>query len=123
MSELFKISSRNPNDVTGGGGCLCSETSLADCEPPYIVFYGQTLDNPLSPTPVLCHRCALAGVKGCEGEAVAGGEPIDVTGVELTQAEIDHQEDEKQEAALHELEDADVVQVSEATSVDAIPEI
>lgn len=80
MSETFTISSENPNDNVGGGGCLCAESKQQDCEPPYVIFFAQSFDNHLSPNVVGCHRCIVAAAEALQNEALAAGEPvIDVT--------------------------------------------
>jgi hypothetical protein len=127
MSELFEVSSVNPNHVSGGGGCLCSETTDIDCKPPYVIFYGQSLENPQSPHAVACQRCIDAAAKALQGETLTAGEVvIDSTGYEVT-------EEEAQENSLHEFEvrvqrrieeDSEVLeQLAGSTAGDDIPEV
>lgn len=54
----FTISSTNPNNGIGGGGCMCSETANPDQEGPYAIFPGTEMDSGLSPHAVLCVGCA-----------------------------------------------------------------
>lgn len=56
--DHFMISTTNPNERSGGGGCLCSEAKIADAKGPFIVFHGVETDNPFSPYAVLCADCA-----------------------------------------------------------------
>lgn len=83
-AERFKIVGVNPNDATGGKGCLCSETQNVDCQGPFAVFEVPEMDSPLSPFPVLCVSCAEAVVKrAVDGDILAGGEPVESTAIEL----------------------------------------
>jgi hypothetical protein len=74
MSQNFHIVEINPNDNTGGGGCLCSETKDTDCKPPYAVFYTQEMASNLSPHAVVCATCLNAATKALDGEVQAGGQ-------------------------------------------------
>ena len=56
--QLFKITDENPNRSFGHGGCLCDETLVPDCKPPYAVFYNAEMYNPQAPHAVLCQHCA-----------------------------------------------------------------
>ena len=54
----------NPNESTGGAGCLCSETQITDTKGPFVVFFGDSeMDSAVSPVPVLCAGCARSAVK------------------------------------------------------------
>ena len=54
----------NPNESTGGAGCLCSETQITDTKGPFVVFFGDNeMDSAVSPVPVLCAGCARSAVK------------------------------------------------------------
>lgn len=64
----------NPNDVSGGGGCMCDPLKQIDCKPPYIVFPASDMASDISPHVVLCLGCAEYAVKLGHGEIVAGGE-------------------------------------------------
>ncbi len=66
MSQHFNITEHNPNDDVGGGGCLCSDTKVADCQPPYAVFYATETDSGLSPHVVACYTCLAAATDACE---------------------------------------------------------
>lgn len=80
--DHFMISATNPNERSGGGGCLCSPAKLADARGPYIVFTGVETDSAFSPYAVLCADCACnaackAGVtQGVHG-ALSEPEPVD----------------------------------------------
>lgn len=54
---LFKLSDSNPNDLTGGGGCICAETKQTDCKAPFIVCYGNEMFSVQSPHVVACANC------------------------------------------------------------------
>lgn len=90
-AQRFKIVGVNPNESTGGGGCLCSETRNPDCEGPFAVFEVPEMDSNVSPFPVLCLGCAKAVVNIAEtGETLAGGEPaIEAEAVEEESLEDD----------------------------------
>lgn len=55
---MWKVVEVNPNDVTGGSGCLCDEVEGRDTKGPFVAFISQDMDSNLSPTPVLCAGCA-----------------------------------------------------------------
>lgn len=77
MSERFQVVDINPNQTTGGGGCLCSETENPDCKGPFAVFPHQEMASNLSPHAVLCLPCAKAVVERAGEEVLAGGEPVE----------------------------------------------
>lgn len=60
MSERFHLSSINPNDAIGGGGCACSPSKVEDCKGPYAIFPATETDNNLSPHCVVSLGCARA---------------------------------------------------------------
>ena len=64
--ENFILSKTNPNDSTGGKGCLCSNRETADCKPPFVVFQGPKLQDRHSPFPVACQNCISQALKGME---------------------------------------------------------
>lgn len=76
MSQLFLVSEHNPNEVTGGGGCLCSgPTRGRDCTGPFVVFPATETESNLSPHSVLCFPCLEAAYgQAVSGEALAAGE-------------------------------------------------
>lgn len=80
--ELFKLSSTNPNDSIGGGGCLCHPDGKATgCEPPYVVFERSFIDQDRSPHAVASAICLRAAVKQIahKGDDIpALGEPVDM---------------------------------------------
>lgn len=71
--QEFSISSVNPNDTTGGGGCVCDARHQEDCKPPFVVFYGNEMFDHRSPHPVLCKNCLCAAMQKLEG-----GETLDI---------------------------------------------
>jgi len=86
----FKVVDFNPNESTGGAGCLCSEVATADTKGPFVVFYGDNeMDSAVSPVPVLCAGCAseayrqLSAAPPTAGEAASAlvghptGRPLD----------------------------------------------
>lgn len=73
-AERFSVSEINPNESVGGGGCLCSETSLPESEGPYVVFHHAETSSNLSPHAVVCAGCIRAAAQAIEGEALAAGE-------------------------------------------------
>lgn len=81
----FHVSSVNPNDAIGGGGCLCHPIKATDTEGPFVIFPATETDNNLSPHAVLCAGCVGACAKALEGEALSPGQGdvIDGTADEL----------------------------------------
>lgn len=76
MSERFTVSSVNPNDSVGGGGCLCSESKVEDCKPPYVIFHVTETSSNLSPHVVGCANCIQKAAQAIEtGEMLSAGEP------------------------------------------------
>lgn len=61
--KMFFVTDENPNDTTGGGGCVCDPQRQQDCKPPYAVFPGNDMENIASPHVVLSFDCALAFVR------------------------------------------------------------
>lgn len=72
--KLMFASDANPNDTTGGGGCVCSPERQIDCKPPYVLLPGNEMDGIASPHVVMCKGCAEYAVKLMEGEILAAGE-------------------------------------------------
>lgn len=72
--EQFFVTSVNPNDTCGGGGCACNPGKVSDCSPPFAVFPGNEMDNPLSPHVVVCIKCMEAAVDSAKLEVLAAGE-------------------------------------------------
>lgn len=83
---IFQVTSINPNDNTGGGGCVCDPQRQRDCKPPFAVFPGNEMDSLASPHVVICKTCAEHVVKAFQGEILAAGEPASGPGV-LTSSE------------------------------------
>ena len=81
--ENFKLSSKNPNDTTGGGGCLCHPHGkpTGACGP-YVIFHAACTDEPLSPHAVMCAGCVRAANKKViladypESEVLNAGEDV-----------------------------------------------
>ncbi len=65
MSQ-FHVSDENPNDVTGGKGCLCHPRGGDETRGPFIIFPATTTDDNLSPHAVLCEHCTLASFSKAE---------------------------------------------------------
>lgn len=81
-SQLFQVVEVNPNQTSGCGGCVCSEATEPDCQPPYVVFYNCDTDDPRRPQVVACARCIEAAHAKCveaqeTGDVLAGGERAD----------------------------------------------
>lgn len=78
-ASRFEVVNENPNEITGGGGCVCSETKQPDCVGPFVVFYAQSLETVQSPHVVACAKCIndahQAVVRKIDAELE---EPIDV---------------------------------------------
>lgn len=73
MSQaIIKVVAENPNDQSGGGGCLCSgDTSRPGCVGPYVLFEATETASNLSPHAVACRQCLRDGLKALNGEALA----------------------------------------------------
>ncbi len=79
--KMFFTSDTNPNDTTGGGGCICDPEAQRDCLPPYLIFPGQSLEGIASPHVVACYECLRAGAAACLGEIGGAGEDPNPTRV------------------------------------------
>jgi hypothetical protein len=75
--KLFFVSDTNPNDTTGGGGCICSPVKQIDCKAPFVIFPGNDMEDVGSPNVVVCQACLVAGVEACDGEVLSAGEKND----------------------------------------------
>jgi hypothetical protein len=72
---FFHITEVNPNDTTGGGGCICSPSQEIDCVGPYAVFPGNDMENIVSPHVVVGVRCLKAALRSIEeNEPLSAGE-------------------------------------------------
>lgn len=92
---LFHVTEINPNDTTGGGGCICSPTRETDCRAPYVVFPGNDMENISSPHVVIGYRCLeLAHKAVTTGEILGAGERSEVDRVKLEQQWNDDSGDE-----------------------------
>lgn len=80
MTQFF-LSSVNPNDAIGGGGCVCSERKHEDCTGPYVICPGTEMSTNDSPYTVISLRCAQAWLD----EAERKGEDILAAGEADTQ--------------------------------------
>lgn len=80
----FSLSSSNPNDQIGGGGCVCSPTKT-DCAGPYAIFQGTETDSNVSPHVVLSLACAEAFAKRATAEdaLATSADVIDSTADEI----------------------------------------
>jgi hypothetical protein len=100
MSGTFVISEVNPNDTTGGGGCLGNgEQKGADCVGPFVIFHAIETDSIISPHAVLCSHCLKAAAKQIEDEPLRSGEDT------ITLADEEVVEVEKPESEYDELDD------------------
>lgn len=72
--QMFQVTDVNPNDTTGGGGCICDPEKQIDCKPPYAVFVGNDMESIASPHVVVCRGCAAAVLEAMNGEILAAGE-------------------------------------------------
>ena len=59
-------SDENPNDLIGGGGCLCHPRGSDETRGPFTIFTPTTTDDNLSPHAVLCDHCAHVVVAASE---------------------------------------------------------
>ena len=75
----FSVTSVNPNDTHGGGGCVCDPRKQVDCKPPYIVCYANDMEDPRSPHVVICAACVNMMKLKLAGEALVSGEEHVVT--------------------------------------------
>lgn len=70
----FVVSDTNPNDTTGGGGCICDPQHQTDCTPPFAIFYGNDMESPASPHVVVCQACFASIGTAFGGEIKSAGE-------------------------------------------------
>ena len=75
----FIVTSVNPNDTHGGGGCACDPMKQVDCKPPYVVCFANDMEDPRSPHVVICQACVGLMSKKLDGEVLAAGEKHVVT--------------------------------------------
>ena len=79
---MFTIVDSNPNENTGGGGCLCSgELKSGNCDGPFVLFPAADMESGISPFAVLCKRClneAAAALEKAEksGQLLSGGDKL-----------------------------------------------
>lgn len=74
MAHLFYLSDTNPNDTTGGGGCLCSPIRESDTRGPYIVIPSNDMESIASPHVVVCAECLKELNRVAAGEQLGAGE-------------------------------------------------
>lgn len=55
--QQMYVSTTNPNNTVGGGGCACDPTHQGDCKGPFVVMPGNDMENPLSPHVVMGAAC------------------------------------------------------------------
>lgn len=84
--EMFRVVEVNPNEASGGGGCLCSEDKNPDCKGPYVVFYAQDMASNISPHPVIGATCLKQAAKALDEDPLAGGE---AGTIELPESEVE----------------------------------
>lgn len=73
--QQFIKSNVNPNDTAGGGGCACDPRKQGDCHGPYIVCYGNEMQDAYSPHVVIGAECVDKMYQLLhEGEALESGE-------------------------------------------------
>ena len=72
--QMFLVSDHNPNETTGGGGCVCDPERQIDCRPPYVILPGNDMESIASPHVVICKDCAEAFVEALGGEVLSAGE-------------------------------------------------
>lgn len=82
----FQLSQTNPNNSTGGGGCICDELQQTDCKAPFVVCYGNTMDSSVSPHVVACARCigemsALLGSEALTLDNPGDADTVNPTGI------------------------------------------
>ena len=93
--ESFFVSTANPNDVSGGGGCLCSPSKVADCTGPYVLWPAADMESYLSPHTVVGIKCLKAAAKVVDGESLSASEVSPVDAVVAAAAEEDRQVNRK----------------------------
>lgn len=74
--QLFIVSDHNPNDTTGGGGCVCSPAKQTDCKPPFAIFPANDMESIASPHVVICQNCAAAVLAKMDVEVLSAGEDM-----------------------------------------------
>lgn len=75
MARKFHVVENNPNEVTGGGGCLCSPIKGHDTKGPFVVFPNTETESNLSPHAVICAGCVKACARKLKtDEPLAAGE-------------------------------------------------
>ena len=75
----FIVTSVNPNDTHGGGGCACDPMKQTDCKPPYVVCYANAMEDNRSPHVVICRACVYLMQDKLMGEILSAGEEHAVT--------------------------------------------
>lgn len=85
MSQV-SLSETNPNETTGGAGCLCHPRGSDETRGPYFLFPPTGTDDNLSPHAVLCEHCVgdCAKLLILEPEPVIEGEAVEVPLTEMT---------------------------------------
>lgn len=75
--KMFFVTDENPNDTTGGGGCVCDPQRQIDCKPPYAVFPANDMENIASPHVVMCEPCARSVAAALQAEREDYTEPYE----------------------------------------------
>jgi hypothetical protein len=74
------LSDTNPNETTGGGGCLvCGSTKNPDQRGPFLIVNNDNeMESNISPRPVVCATCLHELNEVSKSEALSAGEPGEV---------------------------------------------
>lgn len=84
MSQV-SLSETNPNETTGGAGCLCHPRGGDETRGPFFLFPQTSTDDNLSPHAVLCEHCVgeCAALLVLEPDPVIDLDPEDVVEVPI----------------------------------------
>lgn len=83
MAEsTMHVTTENPNDNSGGGGCVCSPDKVTDCKGPFVVIPGNDMDNPYSPHVVIGSRCVDRAAAALAVHAIEGTQVVESEAVE-----------------------------------------
>lgn len=94
-ASRFHISSTNPNEQIGGGGCACSPLKCEDQVGPFAVFSANETSNNLSPHLVVCFGCAEDfAIRAPDAETLQSGE-LDIVPVHVDTTAIEVDDDEE----------------------------
>ena len=84
--SILTVSDTNPNDVTGGGGCIvCGSIKDPDQRGPFVIVSNDNeMESNVSPHVVLCQTCIADATAALSKEVLSAGEVMDVEGEEIT---------------------------------------